>query len=181
MDRRDYKVEYEGMDVHTLWRSGIARKFTDDQKKDLVIQALSANFMELGAANAVGWSKEAMRKHRHQDSSFDERCRMAQAHGQQILHTAIMQQIFQDPEALDGRLALAYYDMQLRQPREEASTELRIIDTETRKEDQRKRKAEADITEKVAELATQVDDDTKLKRLEAVTKGLAAVAKITKE
>ena len=45
------KVEYEGMDVHTLWRSGIARKFTDDQKKDLVIQALSANFMELGAAN----------------------------------------------------------------------------------------------------------------------------------
>ena len=174
----EYKVEHEGLKADQLWKSGIARRFTDDQKKDLVVQALSANFMEHSAAHAVGWSRDELRKHRHQDPEFDSRCRLGETHGTSLLHVAIMRQIMPDPESKhegDGRLALAYLELQEKMRREHLSADLREQDIEVRKEDRRKRKAEADIAEHVAELVSENQDDDKLKRLEAVTKGLASV------
>ena len=160
-------------DGHTL------KNMTLEGKKVIVLHALGNGLSERAAAGAAGVTKRRVEKWREEDPEFEMAFRFAFADGEAFLVEAINEDITRN---VNGNLAMRKLEWShLQRGREKHQSKLRKMDAAVRKEDKRKRAAEADLAEEAAKLAQKASSDEELKRLEAVTSGTIDRAKITAE
>lgn len=150
-----------GSEGHTLATMSL------EGKKSIVLHALAMGLSERAAAGAVGHTKRRVELWRKEDEEFEMAYRFAFSDGEAFLVEAIREDISRN---VNGNLAQRHLEWRhLQIGRERHQAQLRKMDAAVRKEDKRKRRAEADLAEEMARLAREAGSDEELKRLEAAT------------